>query len=86
MNENIKKYASLALEDKEYYYLLEQINTKNYNKARLFIDNCIDSLELAISLSEINESIVLMKQLEFTLLLENEILNLFYEEKEYEKK
>lgn len=83
MNKEIVKYASLCLEDKEYIYLLEQIEKKQYNKARLFVERCIDSLELVISISEINDSIVLKKQLEHLLILENEVLNLFYEENKY---
>ncbi len=63
MNEDIEKYASLALDDENYIYFINQIINKKYNKARLFIEECIDKTEMMIILGNKENIHVLSKQL-----------------------
>ena len=85
MTEKLEKYASLAFDDKEYNYFKNCIDSKNYNRARLFLERQIDSLELAINLEDIHKREVLNKQLEHSYILEEQVLNLFHDEYEYNK-
>lgn len=83
MKEKLEKYASLAFSDEEYNYFKNCINSKNYNRARLFLERQIDSLELTLNLNDIQERDVLTKQLEHSYILEEEVLNLFHENYNY---
>ena len=73
----------MSFDDEEYNYFKKCIDSKNYNRARLFLERQIDSLELTLNLDDIQERDVLMKQLEHSYILETEVLNLFHENYNY---
>jgi hypothetical protein len=86
MNENIKNYASLALDDEQFKHLNSLLQNNKLNRARLFVENCMDEIELEMSISEVNDSAVLETQLNYAKKLEDEIFNLFVEEENDEGK
>lgn len=86
MNENIKNYASLALNDKQFNYLNFLLHNNKLNRARLFVESCMDEIELEMSVSEVNDSLILETQLNYAKKLEDEIFNLFVEKEDDEGK
>lgn len=85
MNKKIKDLASLCLSNKDYNKLSNLLNQNELNRARLYINDLIDELELTIESSSEYDKTVLYEEFYELKQIENEIFNLYVEEDEGEQ-
>ena len=85
MNKKIKDLASLCLSNKDYNKLSNLLNQNELNRARLYINDLIDELELTIESSSKYDKTILNEELYNLKQIENEIFNLYVEEDEGEQ-
>lgn len=85
MNKKIKDLASLCLSNKDYNKLSNLLNQNELNRARLYINDLIDELELTIESSSEYDKTILNEELYNLKQIENEIFNLYVEEDEGEQ-
>ena len=85
MNKKIKDLASLCLSNKDFNKLSNLLNQNELNRARLYINDLIDELELTIESSSEYDKTILNEELYNLKQIENEIFNLYVEEDEGEQ-
>lgn len=85
MNKKIKDLASLCLSNKDYNKLSNLLNQNELNRARLYINDLIDELELKIESSSEYDKTVLYEEFYELKQIEDEIFNLYVEEDEGEQ-
>ena len=85
MDKKIKDLASLCLSKYEYNKLSNLLNQNELNRARLYINDLIDELELTIESSSKYDKTILNEELYNLKQIENEIFNLYVEEDEGEQ-
>lgn len=85
MNKKIKDLASLCLSNKDYNKLSNLLNQNELNRARLYINDLIDELELKIESSSEYDKTVLYEEFYGLKQIEDEIFNLYVEEDEGEQ-
>jgi hypothetical protein len=85
MNKKIKDLASLCLNNKDYNKLSNLLNQNELNRARLYINDLIDELELKIESSSEYDKTVLYEEFYGLKQIEDEIFNLYVEEDEGEQ-
>jgi hypothetical protein len=85
MNKKIKNLASLCLNNKDYNKLSNLLNQNELNRARLYINDLIDELELKIESSSEYDKTVLYEEFYGLKQIEDEIFNLYVEEDEGEQ-
>lgn len=85
MNKKIKDLASLCLSNKDYNKLSNLLNQNELNRARLYINDLIDELELKIESSSEYDKTVLYEEFYNLKQIEDEIFNLYVEEDEREQ-
>lgn len=85
MNKKIKDLASFCLSNKDYNKLINLLNQNELNKARLYINDLIDELELKIESSSEYDKTVLYEEFYGLKQIEDEIFNLYVEEDEGEQ-
>ncbi len=85
MNKKIKNLASLCLSNHQFNKINNLLNQNELNRARLYINDLIDELELTIESSSENDKTILNEELYNLKQIENEIFNLYVEEDEGEQ-
>jgi len=85
MNKKIKDLASFCLSNKDYNKLINLLNQNELNRARLYINDLIDELELKIESSSEYDKTVLYEEFYGLKQIEDEIFNLYVEEDEGEQ-
>ena len=85
MNKKIKDLASLCLSNKDFNKLSNLLNQNELNRARLYINDLIDELELTIESSSEYDKTILNEELYNLKQIENEIFNLYVKEDEGEQ-
>ena len=85
MNKKIKDLSSLCLSNKDYNKLNNLLNQNELNKARLYINDLIDELELKIESSSEYDKTILYEEFYKFKQIEDEIFNLYVEEDEGEQ-
>ena len=85
MNKKIKDLASLCLSNRDYNKLSNLLNQNELNRARLYINDLIDELELKIESSSEYDKTVLYEEFYNLKQIEDEIFNLYVEEDEGEQ-
>ena len=85
MNKKIKNLASLCLSNKDYNKLSNLLNQNELNRARLYINDLIDELELKIESSSEYDKTVLYEEFYKLKQIEDEIFNLYVKEDEGEQ-
>ena len=85
MNKKIKDLASLCLSNNDYNKLSNLLNQNELNRARLYINDLIDELELKIESSSEYDKTVLYEEFYKLKQIEDEIFNLYVEEDEGEQ-
>ena len=85
MNKKIKDLASLCLSNKDYNKLNNLLNQNELNRARLYINDLIDELELKIESSSEYDKTILYEEFYKFKQIEDEIFNLYVEEDEGEQ-
>ena len=85
MNKKIKNLASLCLSNHQFNKINNLLNQNELNKARLYINDLIDELELTIESSSEYDKTILNEELYNLKQIENEIFNLYVEEDEGEQ-
>lgn len=85
MNKKIKDLASLSLSNREFNKLFNLLNQNELNKARLYINDLIDELELKIESSSEYDKTILYEEFHNLKQIEDEIFNLYVEEDEGEQ-
>ena len=85
MNKKIKNLASLCLSNHQFNKMNNLLNQNELNKARLYVNDLIDELELTIESSSEYDKTILNEELYNLKQIENEIFNLYVEEDEGEQ-
>ena len=85
MNKKIKNLASLCLSNHQFNKINNLLNQNELNRARLYINDLIDELELTIESSSEYNKTILNEELYNLKQIENEIFNLYVEEDEGEQ-
>lgn len=85
MNKKIKNLASLCLSNHQFNKINNLLNQNELNRARLYINDLIDELELTIESSSEYDKTILNEELYNLKQIENEIFNLYVEEDEGEQ-
>ena len=85
MNKKIKNLASLCLSNHQFNKINNLLNQNELNRARLYINDLIDELELTIESSSKYDKTILNEELYNLKQIENEIFNLYVEEDEGEQ-
>lgn len=85
MNKKIKDLASLCLSNHQFNKINNLLNQNELNRARLYINDLIDELELTIESSSEYDKTILNEELYNLKQIENEIFNLYVEEDEGEQ-
>lgn len=85
MNKKIKNLASLCLSNHQFNKINNLLNQNELNRARLYINDLIDELELTIQSSSEYDKTILNEELCNLKQIENEIFNLYVEEDEGEQ-
>lgn len=85
MNKKIKDLASLCLSNKDYNKLSNLLNQNELNRARLYVNDLIDKLELKIESSSEYDKTILYEEFYSLKQIEDEIFNLYVEEDEGEQ-
>ena len=85
MNKKIKNLASLCLSNHQFNKINNLLNQNELNKARLYVNDLIDELELTIESSSEYDKTILNEELYNLKQIENEIFNLYVEEDEGEQ-
>ena len=85
MNKKIKNLASLCLSNHQFNKINNLLNQNELNRARLYINDLIDELELTIESSSEYDKTILNEELCNLKQIENEIFNLYVEEDEGEQ-
>ena len=85
MNKKIKNLASLCLSNHQFNKRNNLLNQNELNKARLYVNDLIDELELTIESSSEYDKTILNEELYNLKQIENEIFNLYVEEDEGEQ-
>ena len=85
MNKKIKDLASFCLSNRDYNKLSNLLNQNELNRARLYINDLIDELELKIESSSEYDKTVLYEEFYELKQIEDEIFNLYVEEDEGEQ-
>ena len=85
MNKKIKNLASLCLSNHQFNKINNLLNQNELNRARLYINDLIDELELTIESSSEYDKTILNEELYDLKQIENEIFNLYVEEDEGEQ-
>ena len=85
MNKKIKDLASLCLNNHQFNKINNLLNQNELNRARLYINDLIDELELTIESSSEYDKTILNEELYNLKQIENEIFNLYVKEDEGEQ-
>ena len=85
MNKKIKNLASLCLSNRQFNKINNLLNQNELNRARLYVNDLIDGLELTIESSSEYDKTILNEELYNLKQIENEIFNLYVEEDEGEQ-
>ena len=85
MNKKIKNLTSLCLSNHQFNKINNLLNQNELNRARLYINDLIDELELTIESSSECDKTILNEELYNLKQIENEIFNLYVEEDEGEQ-
>ena len=85
MNKKIKNLASLCLSNHQFNKINNLLNQNELNRARLYVNDLIDELELTIESSSEYDKTILNEELYDLKQIENEIFNLYVEEDEGEQ-
>ena len=85
MNKKIKNLASLCLSNHQFNKINNLLNQNELNRARLYVNDLIDELELTIESSSEYDKTILNEELYNLKQIENEIFNLYVEEDEGEQ-
>ena len=85
MNKKIKDLASLCLNNHQFNKINNLLNQNELNRARLYVNDLIDELELTIESSSEYDKTILNEELYNLKQIENEIFNLYVKEDEGEQ-